>query len=50
MENRVLPLNKNTLSKLIQKNPKGKAASQDILLNGPLQIFILSSSNQSTKK
>ena len=28
----VLPLDKNTLSKLIQKHPKGKTASQDILL------------------
>ena len=33
MENGVLPLNKDTLSKLIQKRPKGKTASQDILLN-----------------
>ena len=37
MENRVLPLNKDKLSKLIQKHPKGKTASPDILLNGPLQ-------------
>ena len=37
MENGILPLNKDTLSKLIQKHPKGKTASQDILLNGPLQ-------------
>ena len=37
MENGVLPLNKDTISKLIQKHPKGKTASQDILLNGPLQ-------------
>ena len=37
MENGVLPLNKDTLSKLIQKHPKGKTTSQDILLNGPLQ-------------
>ena len=28
MENRVLPLNKDTLSKLTQKHPKGKTASQ----------------------
>ena len=32
MENGILPLNKDTLSKLL----KGKTASQDILLNGPL--------------
>ena len=32
MENGILPENK-----LIQKHPKGKTASQDILLNGPLQ-------------
>ena len=31
MENGELPLNKDTLSKLIQKHPK--SASQDILLN-----------------
>ena len=37
MENRVLSLNKDTLSKLIKKHPKGKTASQDILLNDPLQ-------------
>ena len=37
MENGILPINKDTLSKLIQKHPKGKTASQDILLNGPLQ-------------
>ena len=37
MENGILPLNKDTLSKLIQKHPKGKTASQDILLNDPLQ-------------
>ena len=37
MENRILPLNKDTLSKLIQKHPKGKTASQDILLNGALR-------------
>ena len=37
MENRMLSLNKDTLSKLIKKHPKGKTASQDILLNGPLQ-------------
>ena len=39
MKSGVLPLNKDTLSKLIQKHPKGKTASQDILLNGPLQII-----------
>ena len=37
MENGILPLKKDTLSKLIQKHPKGKTASQNILLNGPLQ-------------
>ena len=37
MENGVLPLSKDTLSKLIQKHLKGKMASQDTLLNGPLQ-------------
>ena len=37
MENVVLPVNKDALSKLIQKHPKGKTASQDILLKGPLQ-------------
>ena len=37
MENAILPLNKDTLSKLIQKHPEGKTTSQDILLNGPLQ-------------
>ena len=37
MENEVLPLSKDTLSKLIQKHPKSKAASQHILLNAPLQ-------------
>ena len=37
MENGVLPLSKDTLSKLIQKHSKGQTASQDILLNGPLQ-------------
>ena len=37
MENGVLPLNKDTLSKLIQKYSKGKTTSHDILLNGPLQ-------------
>ena len=39
MENGISPLNKDTLSKLIQKYPKGKTASQDILLllNGTLQ-------------
>ena len=37
MENGILPLNKDTFSKLIQKHLKGKTASQDILLNGPLQ-------------
>ena len=37
MQNRLLLINKNTFSKLVQKHLKGKAASQDILLNGPLQ-------------
>ena len=37
IENGLLPLNKDTLSKLIQKYPRDKTASQDILLNGPLQ-------------
>ena len=37
MEDGLLPPNNDTFSKLIQKNPKGKAASQDISLNGPLQ-------------
>ena len=37
MENGVLPLNKDTLSRLIQKHPKGQMASQGILLNGLLQ-------------
>ena len=37
MENGILPLNKDTLSKFIKKHPKGKTASQDILLNGPWQ-------------
>ena len=37
MENRVLPINKDTFSKLIQKHRKGKMASQDIFLNAPLQ-------------
>ena len=37
MKNGVLPLNKDTISKLTQKHPKGKTVSQDILLNGPLQ-------------
>ena len=37
MENAILPLNKDTLSKLIQKHPEGKTTSQDILLNDPLQ-------------
>ena len=38
MENGVLPLNKDTLSKLIYKHPKGnKMASKYILLNGPSQ-------------
>ena len=37
MENGVFSLNKDTLSKLIQKHPKGKTALQDILLNSPLQ-------------
>ena len=37
MENGVLPLNKDTLSRLIQKHPKCQMASQGILLNGLLQ-------------
>ena len=37
MGNGVSPLNKDTLSKLNLKHPKGKTASQDILLNGPLK-------------
>ena len=37
MENGILPLNRDRLSKFIHKHPKGKMASQDILLNGPLQ-------------
>ena len=37
IENGVLPLNKDTLSKLIQKHPKDKTASQNILLNGQIQ-------------
>ena len=37
MENGILPVNRYTLSKLIQKYPKGKTVSQDVLLNGPLQ-------------
>ena len=37
MENRILPLNKNTFSKLIQKYSTGKI--QDILLSGPLQKY-----------
>ena len=37
MENELLPLNKDTLSKRIQKHWKGKTDSQDIWLNGPLQ-------------
>ena len=35
MENGILQLNNDTLSKFIQKHPKSKAASQDILLNDP---------------
>ena len=37
MENGVLPLNKDTLSGLIQKHPKGQMASQGILINDLLQ-------------
>ena len=37
MENGKLQLNNDTLSKFIQKHPNSKAASQDILLNDPLQ-------------
>ena len=37
MENGVLPLNKDTISKLFEKHPKSKTASQDILLNSSLQ-------------
>ena len=37
MENGVLPLNKDTISKLFEKHPKNKTASQDILLNSSLQ-------------
>ena len=37
MENGILLVNKNALSKLIQKYPKVKKASQDILLNAPFQ-------------
>ena len=37
MENGILPLNKDTLSKRIEKHPNVKSASQDTLLNGPLQ-------------
>ena len=37
MENGILPLDKDTLSKLIQKHLDSKTASQDILLNGLLQ-------------
>ena len=37
MGNGVSPLNKDTLSKFNLKPPKRKTASQDILLNGPLQ-------------
>ena len=37
MGNGVSPLNKDTLSKFNLKHPKRKTASQDILLNGPLQ-------------
>ena len=36
-ENGILPLDKDTLSKLIQKHSDSKTASQDILLNGLLQ-------------
>ena len=36
MENGILPLNKDKLSKLIQIYTKGKTASQDFLLNGLL--------------
>ena len=37
MQNGILQLDKDTLSKLIQKHLKGKTSSQDILLNIPLQ-------------
>ena len=37
IENGILPLDKDTLSKLIQKHSGSKTASQDILLNGLLQ-------------
>ena len=35
MENGILQLNNDTLSKFIQKHPKSKVASQDILLIDP---------------
>ena len=41
MENEVLPLNKDTLSRLIEKYPKVRMSSQGILLNGPLQNILL---------
>ena len=45
MENRVLPLNKDTLSELIQKHPKGKTASKY-----PANIYLFKVNNKNTRK
>ena len=37
MENGVLTVSKDTIPNFIQKHPKGKTVSKDLLLNGPLQ-------------